>query len=453
MPIGQNRYFNSPELASAASNLAGLFAPPSGSDAAGWAAANAKNAEAKRLAALFDYTKDPNFDQTQFDRLGIGAGAYTPSQSYYSVDQGNATAQRGQDVAARTSTSNNAADNARALKTNQLSELGNLFDPIAQDATRPAIPTDIASQFGVGHGLVAEHGKDSPLSETQVKAAVFGDLTPEMQRAITFGSTPIEPIVTPEGPRNVLRPDAVGQAPYQKPTAAGTTMTLPDGTVVSVGGDKGLTADQSRLANFSMTAEAMLGPLDKMGAELTDLTGGLAAQVPGGLGNYAQSEDYQKAAIVAERFVQSVLRNESGAATPDTEITKYNATLIPRPGDKPGTIRLKSWLRKVAAEAMDTGLGKQARVAKIDAAIAAGPPPDFMPGAATAAAAAPNTALPAPADEAAPAAVVAPVTTPSPTAAVPPQAAIEFLKANPDAAADFDAKYGPGAAARVTGGQ
>jgi hypothetical protein len=408
MPISSSRYFNSPELASAASNLAGLFEPPSGSDAAGWAAANAKNAEAKRLAALYDYRNAPDFDQEQFDRMGEAAGAWTPNQGYgmtrRSQDIGAQTQRYGYDTTAATLRANNAADNTRALETNRLSELGNLFGPIAQDATRPAIPSDIASQFGVGHGLVAEHGKDSPLSETQVKAAIFGELTPEMQKAITFGSTPIESIVTPAGPRNVLRTDAIGQTPYEKPTAAGTTMTLPDGTVVSVGGDKGLTADQSRLANFSTTAEAMLGPLDKMGAELTDLTGGLAAQVPGGMGNYMQSEGYQQATILAERFVQSVLRNESGAATPNEEITKYNATFIPRAGDKPGTIRLKSWLRKVAAEAMDTGLGKQARLAKIDAAAAAGPPPEFMPDTAAALAKQPNT----PADAAAPAAVVAP---------------------------------------------
>jgi len=92
MPIKSSGYYNNPQFAQAASNLASLFEPPSGADAAGWAAANAKKAEASRLQQFFDYRNDPNFDQAAFDRMGVAAGAYQPNQSYYSVDQGNATA-------------------------------------------------------------------------------------------------------------------------------------------------------------------------------------------------------------------------------------------------------------------------------------------------------------------------------------------------------------------------
>jgi len=91
MPIKSSGYYNNPQFAQAAANLASLFEPPSGSDAAGWALANERKAAAQRLADFYDYAKQPDFNQQQFDRLGVASGAYQPNQSYYSVDQGNAT--------------------------------------------------------------------------------------------------------------------------------------------------------------------------------------------------------------------------------------------------------------------------------------------------------------------------------------------------------------------------
>lgn len=437
MPISGSRYFNDPALAAAASNLAGLFAPPSGSDAAGWAAAGAKKAESARLAELFNYAKDPNFDQTQFDRLGVGAGAYTPSQSYYSVDEGNAVTRRGQDVTAQTALSTNAADNARALETNRLSELGNLFDPLAQDAMRPAIPTDIAAQFGVTHGLVAEHGKDSPLSETQLKASILGGMTPEMQEAVTFGSTPIEPIATPAGPRNVLRTDAIGEVPYEKPAGAGMSVTLPDGTVVATGGKS--TEAENKAAFAGTMAEGASNDLVK------------AFDTPGAMptGTDFQFFNLMRNAPLAthpalvsqmspqgQKFYQNIrtalpyqLMAKSGLAVTEQEYERSLMELVPVPGEDPGVTA-----------------GKRRQFAQFVGVI------HGLSGAAWGKAHS-NPPIPGPADEAAPKEIVEPGTVPSPTSAAPPQAAIDFLKANPDAAADFDAKYGPGAAARVTGGQ
>ena len=102
MPIVSNRAYNDPALGQAFSNLAQLFAPPSGSDLAGYATAKAKKEEAARLAELFNYAKDPNVQQAVFDRLGQATGQWTPSTGYYGVDTTAATARRGQDIGAAT---------------------------------------------------------------------------------------------------------------------------------------------------------------------------------------------------------------------------------------------------------------------------------------------------------------------------------------------------------------
>lgn len=393
MSVRSSPYFNSPAFAQAASNLAGLFEPPSGADAAGWAAANAKKAEAQRLADFYDYSKAPNFDQQAFDRMGVGAGVYQPNQSYYSVDQGNATTMRGQDVTAATSRANNSDDNARALETNRVSELGKFYQPLNEGQVRPDIPVDIASQFGVERALPAAQGREKPLTLEEAKAGEFSGMSPEMRQAITFGSTPVESVVTPEGPRIATRLDSVGQVPYEAPKGAGMTTTLPDGTVISMGGDKPITEAQGKLVNYGTTATQMDEVINKLGGSLTDPVQGMSEASPtiGTLnpGNYAQTPEYQQARVAGQRFVQSILRNESGAATPDAEIAHYNATLLPRPGDQPETVLLKAWARQVAVNALEGGMTLQARKAAVDAALQSGPPPGFAPGQTDAADAAP----------------------------------------------------------------
>lgn len=208
MAIGSSGYFNNPQFAQAASNLASLFAPPSGSDAAGWATANAKKEEASRLAQLFTMAQQEQFNQQQFDRMGAAAGQWTPNQSYYAVDQGNAVTLRGQDVTAATSRANNAADNQRSM-------LGTLYQPLNQGQVRPELPGSIAGQYGLPNVTVPQTaGAPKPLSETEFNAAILGTMAPELQQAAAFGSTPVETVQTPEGPKIATRLDAVGQTPF-----------------------------------------------------------------------------------------------------------------------------------------------------------------------------------------------------------------------------------------------
>lgn len=96
MSFKSNRMYNDPYVAQIASNLSGLFAPPmgmeSGSDAAGYATADAKRAEMNRLGRYFDMSLDPNVDLETLSRVGTGAGVLNFTNNKYGVDQGNINA-------------------------------------------------------------------------------------------------------------------------------------------------------------------------------------------------------------------------------------------------------------------------------------------------------------------------------------------------------------------------
>lgn len=178
MPI-----YNNPAIGQAFENIAGMFAAPSGSDAAGWALAKERSAEAARRQQLYEYARDPNYDPTTADRMGVLGGLYAPSQSREAVVMGDTTARRGQDVIAQTALTTNAADNARALQERQMQEAGamqrDLAKPVivAQDATA-FIPGAVSDATGLPSVLA---GKASPLSETQMIAQIMGQQSPETQ--------------------------------------------------------------------------------------------------------------------------------------------------------------------------------------------------------------------------------------------------------------------------------
>lgn len=403
MPIRSSAYFNNPQFAQAADNLMQLFAPPSGTEAAGWANANATKEKAARLDDFYSYMKSADYNQQMGDRMGVGAGVYAPTSSYQALNMDDATKRRGQDVVAGTSRANNAADNARAVETAQMSGLAGFYTPLNPGQIRPEVPSEIAARFGQPGAIGATAGAPKAPTEDEVKAAALAGLPQHIRESVAIGSTPVESIETPAGPKIAYRSDAVGQTPYEK-SSPGRTITLADGTVIQDGGSgKAPTQAQGQLMNYTATARAMMPVLDELGGELTSPLEGASEASPsiGTLkpGNYMQSPKYQQARVAGERFVQSVLRNESGAATPDAEIAHYQETLLPRPGDDATQIKFKSWLRQVAVNAMAAGLGVNERRAEIDAAMAAGPPPGIKTGTAASPTGAPAAPAPAPSQQ------------------------------------------------------
>jgi hypothetical protein len=89
--------YHDPSIREGLNNLAGLFAPPSGQEMAGFAAANAKRQEAERLAAIFS-NPDPAAAAELAARMGIANYGQTRS----GFGKTDATNRRGQDIKAST---------------------------------------------------------------------------------------------------------------------------------------------------------------------------------------------------------------------------------------------------------------------------------------------------------------------------------------------------------------
>ena len=144
MAIRSSRFFNRPAMAQAASNLATLFEPPSGTDAAGYARARADDLQTGQRKAMWDYMQRPGFDQTLFDRAGIILAisttrrrATTPS---IPAPPRSATVTTPRP---RRRGRHNAADNQRAL---QVAREQALLQPIGKDETQFR-PTSIQDLF------------------------------------------------------------------------------------------------------------------------------------------------------------------------------------------------------------------------------------------------------------------------------------------------------------------
>lgn len=241
--------YGDPNIAKAFDNLAGMFKPPSGADAYGFTKAASEKANAQRLAQLFNVAIDPNTPRETIDRYGVGSGSFNPSNSYYSVDQTNATSRSNNSATNRTTLDKARMDNEGALARQfalpiTVAENATVRLP-AQTAAATGLPGMFGGQVSAAQGETVRPadgnvlmGAPKPLNESEVKAAELtrlrnsGAIDDRQMNAIIFGNTPIEPVQTPEGPRNAYRTDAVGQAPVadaskaSKPTVA--NYKLPD---------------------------------------------------------------------------------------------------------------------------------------------------------------------------------------------------------------------------------
>ena len=237
-------------------SLAQMFAPVSPQDQ--YAAIRAAEAKQKMggVAKLYELAKNPDAAKDpSFDLYGVITGLWNPSSSFGATARKDDTERRGQDIrdatdrygiGVRSSDTRRGQDihssdtrrgqdvqsndfRFKVGEDNKTDVTKTLLSPVAKDAVR-YIPPDVAAlyklpdtQTGVvaaqpgernymPNGTVLE-GAPKPLTEAEMKAKIIAGMTPQEQRAIAYGSTPVEIVRDPVTgqPKPVTRPQQLDE--------------------------------------------------------------------------------------------------------------------------------------------------------------------------------------------------------------------------------------------------
>lgn len=117
-------------------------------------------------------------------------------------------------------------------------------------------------------------------------------------------------------------------------------------------GDPKLTEAQGRAALFADRMQAANDVLSEIDKEGVKFWARVAQVLPGGVGNYLQSPEFQKFDQAERDFVNAVLRRESGAVISAEEFANARRQYFPQPGDGPDVMAQKAKNRQIALTAI-----------------------------------------------------------------------------------------------------
>lgn len=155
----------------------------------------------------------------------------------------------------------------------------------------------------------------------------------------------------------------------QQTRGNGITQTLPDGTVIQIGGQPKLTEGQAKDVGF---VQRMNEAESQMQAILAD---GYDPTSPSGFGdkmlsrsewsNFLSSPDGQAFQNAVNNFLVAVLRKDTGAAVTETEWKVYAPLFTPQFGDSPRVLEQKRRQRELAIDATSRNVPLADIVARI----------------------------------------------------------------------------------------
>jgi hypothetical protein len=184
-------------------------------------------------------------------------------------------------------------------------------------------------------------------------------------------------------------PQQPNAAPPQVGQPGAPPMPTPPGGIVAtpVPGlpQKPMTEGQANAALYAdrmREADAIIAANEKAGMSV----GGKALEIlPGGVGNFLQSDSYQLFEQARRNFINAVLRRESGAVIADTEFANAEKQYFPRPGDSEAVLNQKAANRRSAIDGISRAAGEtykpQGAAQQAPAAGPAAAPPQAPQGA------------------------------------------------------------------------
>ncbi len=156
----------------------------------------------------------------------------------------------------------------------------------------------------------------------------------------------------------------------------GMALTMnPDGTVTYQEGAavRPMPEGQSQNTIFATRARAALIDLESGNPDaLTSYGQQFLEAVPMNAGRLFQSAEFQEAQNAGTRFLQAILRKDTGAAITAEEQREYGSVYLPQPGDTPEMAEVRRQARNQALLALENGMSAEAMLARDRALVALG---------------------------------------------------------------------------------